>query len=277
MNLRCVHELLYEGEGITRVYELYVDSAEVQNKINNKILEIASELINKEDDGIQISNIGPSWHSGITVLEDSRLHDVKKLFAHAVRLVENKDADLCNVAPRVIDEYFLTLESWLNLTYYGGGNSLHNHAGACWSGVYYPLISSSLSCDTGGQLIFHGKHSINEDYIFNLSELSRIIPRRSFTQVDPSDSLTIFPQTGLLIIFPSWLPHRVEPLLPPPSSSDGASYPFFHSRNSSSLCFSPSRLSLAFNFYTMLPRKSWIYDPYFFLPLHQQSSWDGHI
>ncbi|MFM7314797.1 MAG: TIGR02466 family protein [Cyanobium sp.] len=83
-----------------------------------------------------------------------------------------------------------------NIHFKGGYNVSHIHSGAVLSGVYY------IACPPGsGSLIFEDPRvqaEFADSYQLFCQDLGG--PRVELT-----------PHEGLLVLFPSWLPHRVEP------------------------------------------------------------------
>lgn len=161
-------------------------------------------------------------------------------------------------------------EAWMNVSGHGNWNRLHTHQGAAWSGVYYvqvPSFTMDHSRPCNGHLIMKPTpHRCENTYMLNDTEVGRLNLRKdSFFQPDYSSEfctgshgtisvhdinhtgdyyrcaetdqcaeyISIPPEEGCVILFPSYLHHAVAPLavLSPHRATDEA-----------------SRISLAFNF-----------------------------
>jgi uncharacterized protein (TIGR02466 family) len=83
---------------------------------------------------------------------------------------------------------------WFNINKTGNYNSLHNHHGSILSGVYY----IDVPAPNMGNIEFHRA----DDYEYYMPPLKKY---NQFT----SQKATYKPETGMLLIFPSWLKHQV--------------------------------------------------------------------
>lgn len=88
------------------------------------------------------------------------------------------------------------MNAWANVNPPGGYNAHHHHAHKNWhwSACYYVHLDEITSADLGGALVFEDR--------------STGLDRKSS---ESCRSHRIVPEEGQLIIFPSWLLHRVEP------------------------------------------------------------------
>lgn len=80
----------------------------------------------------------------------------------------------------------------------GHANSTHNHPGAWISGVYYPQVPTAI--ERAGSLSFR-------DPI-----LARTFTRGFYRNVQ-AEVVSVLPEVGKLIMFPSWCEHHVSPNL----------------------------------------------------------------
>ena len=90
---------------------------------------------------------------------------------------------------------------WLNVNDYKNYNSLHTHPKSLFSGVYYVDIPKN-----SGLIIFERLGKIVMDWAWTDCEYNKF---NSFN----STSYALKPENNLLLIFPSWLPHKVDPNL----------------------------------------------------------------
>lgn len=89
--------------------------------------------------------------------------------------------------------------AWINLCRDGGYNKIHNHPDCHWSGVYYVSLGNQA-----------------EDAPRGAGMIEFLDPRMGATDVglngaDAFPKLVVDPQPGLMVIFPSWLYHYVNP------------------------------------------------------------------
>lgn len=85
---------------------------------------------------------------------------------------------------------------WANINYPGGFNALHIHPNSLWSGVYYVAAESN-----SGNIYFEDPRAI--------SLMS--MPHRVVDQpINSRRVIDSVPQTGRLIMFPSWVSHGVR-------------------------------------------------------------------
>jgi uncharacterized protein (TIGR02466 family) len=89
--------------------------------------------------------------------------------------------------------------AWANVSRRGNFHRLHNHPGHCWSGVYY--------LDDGSPA----------DPADPLSGTLELVDPRPFVEMTPTPGdpygqrIVIRPQAGLMMVFPSFLYHLVNP------------------------------------------------------------------
>ncbi|HVU88711.1 MAG TPA: putative 2OG-Fe(II) oxygenase [Pirellulales bacterium] len=88
------------------------------------------------------------------------------------------------------EDYVLQVYGWANIVRRSDHEQDpgHNHLPFHWSAVYYPQVPSLRG--TEGNLVFYDSKDV----------------------YTPSAPVTIAPKTGLFIMFPSWLRHKVLPL-----------------------------------------------------------------
>ena len=133
------------------------------------------------------------WHSDSNFLRDlgepygSRLADMfmQGVGAAVATLVE---------VGEVPDERPL-IESWANVNERGDSNALHIHPGNPWSGVYYVATEK----DARGEIYFCDPR---------VEALMSLHPLNPFNATNP---VTLVPEAGLLVVFPSFLYHGVHP------------------------------------------------------------------
>jgi uncharacterized protein (TIGR02466 family) len=166
------------------VHEL--DGAETLNaELGQVILARQSE-----NSGLKLSNRG-GWQS---------THDFPAWSGEAGQEILRQATDLATAhtlrpggpTPR------WSVDAWANVSRSGHFNMPHVHGGSFWSAVYYVRVSEG----EGGQLVLHDPR---------MPELRMHAPGVHFAKMGPEVKAEIKPKAGLLILFPAWLSHSVEP------------------------------------------------------------------
>lgn len=90
------------------------------------------------------------------------------------------------------------VEAWGNVSEAGAFNMPHVHGGTFWSAVYYVAVGEG----EGGQLVLHDPR---------MPALRMHAPGIRFNGAGPELKAEIAPRAGLMVLFPGWLSHSVEP------------------------------------------------------------------
>lgn len=88
------------------------------------------------------------------------------------------------------------ISAWANINRRGDYNDLHTHPGATWSAVYFVDDGESDPAAPGTQLLIYDPNPART--VAFLPEL-------------PASNVMFRPTAGLMVVFPSYLPHCVEP------------------------------------------------------------------
>ena len=152
--------------------------------------------------GLDHSNLG-GWQSTHDFAEWSG--DAGRAMLHqAVAVADQLTAD--NSGQPVKIKW--RMNSWANLNRAGHANESHTHPGCFWSGCYY--------VDDGGiaeNPSLEGEFEINDPRgaapVMYAPKLSFALPGCQ----SMGASELVRPHAGLMLIFPSWLPHSVRPYL----------------------------------------------------------------
>jgi uncharacterized protein (TIGR02466 family) len=143
-----------------------------------------------EHPGLKLSNRG-GWQSS---------HDFtswagepgRALVARAAELATAHSVAADGSAPR------WAVEAWANVSGPGAFNMPHVHGGSYWSAVYYVRTGAG----DGGQLVLHDPR---------MPGLRMHAPGLRFRNAGPELRVEIKPKPGLMVLFPAWLSHSVEP------------------------------------------------------------------
>lgn len=140
------------------------------------------------------SNIG-GWHSPTGALEFCGAAGVR-LIEHMQEMTQEATTRLYAQHGMPADPLGWTLSAWANVNRPGDGNEVHTHPGATWSGVYYVDPGTSDPAAEGASI--------------SLSDPSPLRTQVFFPTLS-SASVRFRPVPGLMILFPSYLPHSVPP------------------------------------------------------------------
>jgi uncharacterized protein (TIGR02466 family) len=167
------------------------DAAVLNNALRPHILEL--ERMHPSQ---RLSNRG-GWQSEQD-LQSSENVAVQTLF-HNVRMVVKGFTSPEQAETAQVDFNFV---AWANINRRDDYNRVHHHHRGFWSGVYYVAVPPPEG-DRVGAIVFRNPtaHSILASTISAPAALKRQFRHQ----------LEILPRAGLLLIFPSWLEHFVDP------------------------------------------------------------------
>ena len=178
--------------GIFNVFEIPVWQVNLKNDVN--INEIENYCLQLEGrNGRFISNEGGFQSQNINLHDAHELKDLQK----AIQIESKKFSDNIGVKHCEIDNL------WVNINNYLNSNQSHRHARSILSGVFY---GHSKFNEKSGKLVFRHPCTDLMEYDWAHIETGGYNPVNSLTW-------SFLPHPCDLIIFPSWLEHRVEPNL----------------------------------------------------------------
>jgi len=167
---------------------LFVFSLKEYAALNTQLLETIYRL-KQVDPGHSASNV-LGWHSKSNLFELDEIKPLKEL----------TDAAIQDVAQAVgySDIAIKAANCWANVNPQYASNKIHDHANCLFSGVYYVKTPKD-----SGTLMFYDPRSAKTFYKPLVS---------TFTPYT-ADAIAHAAEEGLMLIFPSWLKHGVEPNL----------------------------------------------------------------
>jgi uncharacterized protein (TIGR02466 family) len=168
---------------------LWPDGAELNPLLRKSILEHA-----RENPGMKQTNVG-GWHSATGRLEFCGGAG-ERLIHHMYAMAEEATGRLFaqNGQPPEIPSW--TLTAWANINRRGNYNNIHTHPSATWSGVYY---------------VDHGEsNAAAERTAIQLYDPNPARTNIFFPDL-PGGNFRFRPEPGLMILFPSYVPHAVPP------------------------------------------------------------------
>lgn len=176
-------------------------------ELNRKLFTLISEERTK-DKGVQISNRG-GWQSQTSLFEKND----KSIILFKEKILELHKQLLLSLDPNESDENLNNweIEAWANINVNGHSNSSHDHTknSNLWSGIYY-LDSGGLdSCgnkdEIAGETVLEDRHYTSNGYTINR------VPSKIKESKPVPIEYRIKPKTGMMVLFPGTLFHRVEP------------------------------------------------------------------
>jgi len=168
---------------------LWPDAPELNPLLRKSILEHA-----REHAGMKQTNIG-GWHSSTGRLEFCGSAG-ERLIHHIFEMTEEATGRLhaqCGLPPEPLN---WTLTAWANINRRGHYNNLHTHPTATWSGVYYVDHGESNPSAEGTAIHLYDPNPARTNIFF--PDL-------------PTGTFRFRPEPGLMILFPSYVPHAVPP------------------------------------------------------------------
>jgi uncharacterized protein (TIGR02466 family) len=165
----------------------------------------------------------PIYRSSFVIHEENRQAVIEKIKSHSTFNQNSPIGSVTNydIGKQIIDEEELIeiknfikeatqqahrytgfdgeidfLDSWFSITTKYGYHEAHTHPGSLWSAVYYINASSS-----DAPICFLNRNILDAGWTANLSYLQNDVN---------SSQVSVAPETGLLLIFPSYLLHKVD-------------------------------------------------------------------
>ena len=172
---------------------VWPDGAELNEELRPRILEHASQ-----SSGMNKSNAG-GWHSEVGRLEfcgDAGQRLVRHMFEMADEATRRTIAELPSSQRKTRWTFRWVLHAWANVNGPGDFNRYHAHAGSTWSGCYYVDTGAPADDGDGTPLHFYDP-----------------CQGRANTFLQPMVPAThlLRPKPGMMVLFPSYMPHMVVP------------------------------------------------------------------
>ncbi len=165
------------------------DSQRLNEELSERIL--AQE---RQHPGMDLTNRG-GWHSDPGNLEFCGLPG-RQLIRQIGEMIEEATLRLYAEFGRQPEPSNWAFSIWANVNRCGDFNQLHTHPGATWSGVYY---------------VDHGETTLEaEGTAIHLFDPNPARTNIFFPELSASEVL-FKPDPGLMILFPSYVPHAVLP------------------------------------------------------------------
>jgi uncharacterized protein (TIGR02466 family) len=155
----------------------------------DSLIEFCYEMKHKNEKGVEITNVG-GWHSE-DIINETHTEFVK---------LKNKIEENANTYHHEIQfkkTYIQKINKiWININQKGHSNNYHDHPFACLSGAFY-LTKSKIP------IVFGHPFRDITTYFWDVSMIEE------WNEANSGQWL-IEPEPNKLLIFPSWLQHKVS-------------------------------------------------------------------
>lgn len=186
---------------------------ELAEEFKRGLLEASITLRQQDPQGRTASNRG-GWRSASDIHKrkdcPAVIHELKKEMNAAVAAFWKAGlAKTVHTKGKAASPKMYIRDLWMNVLGQGDSNAVHKHGGALFSGVYYvnvPKLPGS-GASAAGNLKFRDPRiqtSVYEDLEW----------------MSMGSEVQVAPKEGLMLLWPAWLEHYVEPLAPS-SANDG--------------------------------------------------------
>jgi uncharacterized protein (TIGR02466 family) len=179
-------ENLFGSPVLSRVWS---DASELNPSLRDAILGHR-----RQHPGRDLTNFG-GWHSAPGTLEFCG-DCGRRLVAHMREMIDEATARLFAEFGRAPQATNWIFSAWANVNRHGDFNETHTHPGATWSGVYYVDDGENDPAAAGTAIHLYDPYPARTNIFF--PELS-------------ASSITFRPHPGLMLLFPSYVPHAVPP------------------------------------------------------------------
>lgn len=167
----------------TPVFALQYSDSE---KLSKEIVPIFKEIEQNDNNKYDYVNGYTNYSPNTNILELENLLDLQSFITNSIKQIHNR---LELTTPIKL------INSWFSIGRKNSMHERHNHLPAVWSGVYYIQAKN----DDGNITFFN--ENLKSNWPFCETSLDNILTRQIFT---------IQPETGLMLVFPSYLEHQVH-------------------------------------------------------------------
>lgn len=171
------------------------------DRFNNLLKAEVEKMRAYDPDGLYRSNAAGTWHSQDTVLRDcgpagERLAQMFRAQFATLAHAHNGPDDA---------QYAFKLAAWAMRYGDRGYATVHNHPNCHFSGVYY--VDTGADGEADERIMATGANAPSGTLEFTDTRNINL----QFPGVTLQPSARITPKAGMMICFPSWLPHFVHP------------------------------------------------------------------
>jgi len=167
----------------------YDNMADFNAELAKRILKMSSEIPSKYN-----SNDG-GWQSDreiLTKLGEPYGSQLAQMFIDNVRAAVGSVVEMTEPEPARI-----SIDAWANVNQKGNSNALHIHPGCPWSGSYYVAMEPNCA----GEIYFQDPRT------------TALMNNHPLNPFNATNHVSIKPEPGMMLIFPSFVFHGVKPYL----------------------------------------------------------------
>jgi uncharacterized protein (TIGR02466 family) len=159
----------------------------------NEALKAAILARREQDGGTSLSNVG-GWQSEPDFLDwpVPELESLRQWIHQAFGAIMGRELGTAEFKSRYV------VTGWANINEYGDYNRTHIHPNHHWSGVYYVDVGKP-------------DQSVGPNGAIEFLDPRPAIGVFDFPGVTATGTWTLLPESGLMLMFPSWLRHAVLP------------------------------------------------------------------
>jgi uncharacterized protein (TIGR02466 family) len=172
----------------TPIWQIEMENAPV---FNQNLLTVIETERAQDSKGVQASNV-LGWHSQDNLHKNEKIQRLLGVISQSILAIVNElEWDLDQIKPVINHCWAMVMPKY-------AFSSLHHHPNAVLSGVYYVKVP-----EHSGDLYFHDPRAGSQI----------LLPPLRKQTVWTLGKVRFKPKEGMLVIFPSWFWHGVEPNL----------------------------------------------------------------
>lgn len=165
-------------------------------QLNEELERLAHRLMEHERNAARRTNSG-GWHYAFDLFQ----LDAPVVAEFRDEMEQHIQAFLNHFRPAARQKHDrFRVEGWMNVNKAGDHNVLHCHPGCFLSATYYVRVPSDMK---GGEIVFRDPRGP--------AVAMYETPGIDLPWVGSGNGIPFSPASGHLLLFPSWLEHRVEP------------------------------------------------------------------
>ncbi|MEE8548059.1 MAG: 2OG-Fe(II) oxygenase family protein [Alphaproteobacteria bacterium] len=178
----------FEAAEVIRMFPTFVWKAELKPDVHERINGATVRTLDRIRRCLPALAPGQAWQS------DQALHKLEDL-RELVSCVNDTVTRVLEFI-KISGDAFEITGFWANINATGSGHKIHSHPNNFLSGVYY--VETHKGADT---INFHDPRA----------QASIIRPPVTDLTAENTDQVVVKVKNGDLLVFPSWLPHSVDP------------------------------------------------------------------
>lgn len=170
------------------------------DELKSYIFELAEKQTKNIDSEVAASLKHNLMESNFKLFNDERFSELKDYITQRLITVVKQVNDINddNLSTHSLELVCDIVDSWYHVTEFGGYHETHAHGNCSWCGIIY--------IDTG---LPSGDYSSGVNSFINPLKSTYIDAGNLF--LDQDSRMTVNPEKGLMVLFPSYLDHNASP------------------------------------------------------------------